>query len=73
MKAIRLIALGIMVIMLVSAFVACDKDTSTGVNNENSAVNYVPYSYPLDTLPEPVAAIDSYNDGKFVANGNRFA
>lgn len=31
------------------------------------------YSYPLDTLSEPTAAIDSYKDGKYVANGNRYA
>lgn len=31
------------------------------------------YNYPLNTLPEPTAAIDSYKDGKYVANGNRYA
>lgn len=31
------------------------------------------YSYPLYTLPEPNGAIDSYKDGKYVSNGNRYA
>ena len=31
------------------------------------------YNYPLNTLPEPSAAIDSYKDGAYVANGNRYA
>lgn len=69
----KLIALGLMVIMLVSAFVACDDNASADANNDNKAEDAASYSYPLDTLPEPTAAIDSYNDGKFVANGNRFA
>jgi len=31
------------------------------------------YNYPLNTLPEPSAAIDIYKDGSYVANGNLYA
>lgn len=38
-----------------------------------SKLNADVYVYPLDTLPAPTAAIDSYGDGAYVADGNRFA
>ena len=74
-KYLKAIAFVTTMIIMFSAFTACEK--SNEIIEETSLTEAdnteITYSYPLDTLPKPVAAIDSYNDGKYVANGNRYA